>query len=68
LALFFKNQVIFQGLPEQHVSLSLALLTAFVFGTRWCALQDCDARRSGAKNLALKSCGMMRYLKQRMPQ
>jgi len=30
--LFFKNQVIFQGLPEQHVSLTLALLTAFVFG------------------------------------
>jgi len=30
--LFFKNQVIFKVLPEQHVSLSLALLTAFAFG------------------------------------
>jgi len=66
LALFSENQVIFKVLPEQHVSLTLALLTAFVFGyagARWCALQNCDARRSGAKNTTLKSCGMMRHLK-----
>jgi hypothetical protein len=36
--LFFKKPVILQSLPEQHVSLSLALLTVFLFGYAGCPM------------------------------